>query len=219
MAYLSDSSTEGRNGIVILDLGTGVSWRHLDNAPQVHAERQSVPIIWGEAVYSIAGFGLPVTRVIYGADGADGITLSADGETLYWTAVGSRYMYSVQTAILRDNSPTSELLAQASIVSHGVIGISDGLETDSNGLVYTGNFEQNAINIFDPASGMPRVFVRDPRIGWTDAMAIATDGYIYFTENQLWRTPGHFPGTERRVRPFGLFRARLPNNGTKVQLL
>ena len=185
----------------------------------MHAERQSVPFIWGEAVYSIAGFGLPITRIIYGADGADGITLSADGEMLYWTAVGSRYLYSVPTAILRDNSPISELLAQASIASHGVIGISDGLETDSNGLVYTGNFEQNAINIFDPASGMTRVFVRDPRIGWTDSMSIATDGYIYFTENQLWRTPGHFPGTERRVRPFGLFRARLPDNGTKVQLL
>ena len=85
-----------------------------------------------------------------------------------------------------------------------MIGISDGLETDSNGLIYTGNFEQNAINIFDPASGMTRVFVRDPRIGWTDSMFVAADGYVYFTENQLWRTPGHFPGTERRVRPFGL---------------
>ena len=185
----------------------------------MHAERQSVPFIWGEAVYSITSFGLPITRIIYGADGADGITLSADGEMLYWTAVGSRYLYSVPTALLRDNSPTAELLAQASIVSHAVIGISDGLETDSNGLVYTGNFEQNAINIFDPASGMTRVFVRDPRIGWTDSMFIATDGYVYFTENQLWRTPGHFPGTERRVRPFALFRARLPDNGTKVQLL
>ena len=119
-----------------------------------------MPFIWGEAVYSIAGYGPPITRVIYGADGADGITLSADGETLYWTAVGSRYLYSVPTARLRDDSPTSELLAQASIVSHGVIGISDGLETDSNGLVYTGNFEQNAINIFDAASGMTKVFVR-----------------------------------------------------------
>ena len=59
----------------------------------------------------------------------------------------------------------------------------------------------------------------DPRIGWTDSMAVATDGYFYFTENQLWRTPGHFPGTERRVKPFALFRAKLPDNGTKVQLL
>ncbi len=59
----------------------------------------------------------------------------------------------------------------------------------------------------------------DPRIGWTDSMAVATDGYLYFTENQLWRTPSHFPGTERRVRPFALFRAKLPGNGTKVQLL
>jgi len=159
VAYITDSDAS-HNGIVIVDLGTGVSWRHLDNAPQLHAERQSIPFIWGEAVYSVAGTNLPVTRVLSGASGADGITLSPDGETLYWTAVGSRYLYSIPTARLRDNSPASELLAQASIVSHGVIGISDGLETDSNGLVYTGNFEQNAINIFDPVSGMTKVFVR-----------------------------------------------------------
>ena len=168
----------------------------MDNALQVHAERQSVPFIWGEAVYSITGFGLLITRIIYGADGADGITLSADGDMLYWTAIGSRYPYSVPTTILRDDSPTAELLAQASIVSHAVIGISDSLDTDSNERVYTGDFEQNAINIFDPASGMTRVFVRDPRIGWTDSMFVATHGYIYFTENQLWRTPGDFSGTE-----------------------
>ena len=50
-------------------------------------------------------------------------------------------------------------------------------------------------------------------------MAVAADGYLYFTENQLWRTPSHFPGTERRVKPYALVRAKLPGNGTKVQLL
>ena len=50
-------------------------------------------------------------------------------------------------------------------------------------------------------------------------MAVATDGYLYFTENQLWRTPSHFSGTERRVKPYALFRAKLPGNGTRVQLL
>ncbi len=104
------------------------------------------------------------------------------------------------------------------MVSHGQKGVSDGLETDSNGLVYLGNFEQNAIDIFDPATGLLSVFVRDPRIGWTDSMAVAADGYLYFTENQVWRTAGHYPGTDRRVRPFGLFRVRLPGGGGKVLL-
>jgi len=49
-------------------------------------------------------------------------------------------------------------------------------------------------------------------------MAIAMDEWMYFTENQLWRTPSHFPGTDRRVRLFALFRVNLLGNGTKVEL-
>jgi sugar lactone lactonase YvrE len=30
VAYITDSSTMGRNGIVVVDLGSGRSWRHLD---------------------------------------------------------------------------------------------------------------------------------------------------------------------------------------------
>ena len=49
-------------------------------------------------------------------------------------------------------------------------------------------------------------------------MSVASDGFLYFTENQLWRTPSFYPGTDRRVRPFALFRVKLPGNGTKVVL-
>ena len=215
MAYITDSSTEGRNGIVIVDLGTGKSWRHLDNTPQVRPQQQIVPIVWGEALYSIPGPGLPVTYLSFGADG---IALSSDGETLFWSAVGSRYLYSIPTIRLRDTSALSEIMAQASVVSHGEKGVSDGLETDTNGFIYAGIAEQNAIGIFNPANGTVNTFVRDPRLSWTDTMSVSTDGYLYFTENQLWRSPSFYPGIDRRVRPFALFRVKLPNNGTKVLL-
>ena len=217
IAYITDASQEGRNGIVMVDLGTGESWRHLDNTPEVRATRGFVPFIWGEAVYSLPpGPGQPITFA--GNFGADGIALSADGATLFWAAVGSRTLYSIPTERLRDKSPTSEIQAQASVVSRGEKGISDGLETDSNGLIYTGNFEDNAINVFNPANGTVQVFARDPRIAWTDTFAVATDGYVYFTENQFWRTKAYYPGTDRRVKPYVLFRAKCPGNGTKVNL-
>lgn len=166
-------------------------------------------------VYFISSTG----RITFISAGSDGIALSSDGETLYWTALGSRYLHSIPTARLRDNSPHSEIQAQASIRSLGQKGTSDGLETDSNGFVYAGHFEQNAIDIIDPVTGLTSIFVRDPRIGWPDTLAIASDGYLYFTDNQLWRLPGFAPGTDRRVRPFALFRVKLPKNGTKVLLL
>ena len=216
IGYITDSSNEGRNGIVIVDLGTGESWRHLDNAPQVHSDYQYVPFVWGNAVYALAG---TPKRINYVSAGADGIALSPQGETLYWTAVGSGCLYSIPTARLRDNSLASEIQAQASISSRGIKGTSDGMESDSNGFIYLGNFEQNAIKTFNPATGFFSVIVRDPRFSWTDSLYAATDGYLYFTENQLWGTPSYFPGTDRRERPFTLFRVKLPNNGTKALLV
>ena len=63
-----------------------------------------------------------------------------------------------------------------------------------------------------------QVFARDPRIGWTDTLSVGFDGYMYFTEHQLWRVPMFYPGVDRRVKPYVLYRAKLPGNGTKVVL-
>lgn len=193
----------------MVDLGSGESWRHLDGAPQVRAQQQFFATIWGENFYSPAVPGLPVSYLNFGADG---LAISADGDTIFWTDVGSRYLYSIPATRLRDRSEFSELLAQGSIVSHGEIGVTAGLETDTHGYIYVGNMEQNAINIFDPATGATSVFVRDPRIGWVDTMSVATDGFLYFTVNQLWRSP------DRRVKPYALFRVNLPGSGSKISL-
>ena len=216
VAYITDSSQEGRNAIVIVDLGTGNSWRHLDGTKYVRPETGFLPVIWGEVVYSLPNG--PTQPISQSTFGADGIALSADGATLYWSAVGSRYLYSIPTARLLDNSLTSELMAQQSVVSHGQKGISDGLETDTNGFIYGGNFEDNSIVFFNPANGTVNVIARDTLIGWTDTLSVAANGYIYFTENQLWRTPSFYPGTDRRIKPYVLYRAKLPGNGTKVVL-
>ena len=154
----------------------------------------------------------------YLAIGSDGIALSADGATLYWKSVSGRNLYSIPTARLRDHSLTSELLAQGSINNHGQTGITDGMETDTNDFIYHGNLEQNAISFFNPANGSDSLFVRDPRINWVDTMSTTPDGYLYFTVNQLLFGPATFPGTDRRQRPFALFRVPLLNNGTKPLL-
>ncbi|KAG9747938.1 hypothetical protein KCU59_g4230, partial [Aureobasidium melanogenum] len=63
------------------------------------------------------------------------------------------------------------------------------------------------------------LFVRDPRLNWIDTMSTGTDGYLYFTNNQLTFGPLVWPGTDRRQRPFALFRVKLPNNATKPLLV
>lgn len=216
VAYITDSSSEGRNGIIVVDLGTGESWRHLDGIAETRAERGFVPYVWGQPLYYLPGPGRPLTTVPLGSDG---IALSVDGEELYFGPVGGRGLYSVPTARLRERGPDSEVLAQAAVVNRGERGLSDGFETDTNGFVYAGNMEQNAIGFYNPQNASVSVWVRDPRISWVDTMAVADDGYLYFTDNQLAFSSAFYPGTDRRTRPFVLFRAKLPANGTRVSLL
>lgn len=215
VAYITDSSAEGRNGIIVVDLGTGESWRRLDGTREVRAERGFVPFVWGVPLYYIPGPGQPITTIPLGADG---IALSVDGEELFWGPVGGRGLWSIPTERLRDRGSESEVLAQGSVRFRGERGVSDGFETDSNGRIYIGNMEQNGIAIFEPGNGTLANFVRDPSVNWVDTMWIANDGYLYFTNNQLCFSPGFYPGTDRRVRPFALMRAKLPNNRTRVFL-
>ncbi|CAO2647729.1 Nn.00g086510.m01.CDS01 [Neocucurbitaria sp. VM-36] len=215
VAYITDSSSEGRNGIIIVDLGTGESWRHLNNIPEVSAERGFVPYVWGQPLYYIPGPDQPLTTVPLGSDG---IALSADGEDLYFGPVGGRGLFSVSTERLLDRSQSSELLAQAAVKNRGQRGVSDGFETDTNGYIYAGNMEQNEIGFYNPQNGSMTVLVRDPRISWVDTMYVADDGYLYFTDNQLAFSKAFYPGTDRRQRPFALFRVKLPGNGTRVDL-
>jgi hypothetical protein len=89
------------------------------------------------------------------------------------------------------------------------------LETDNNGLIYCGNIEDNSIVTFQNSTGTAEVFLNDPRFSWTDTMSLATDGYLYFMENQLWGGPGYSGGVDKRVKSF-LFRVKLPGKRTKV---
>jgi sugar lactone lactonase YvrE len=212
VAYITDSSPEGRNAIVVVDLGAKTAWRHLQNIPAVSATQGFVPKIWGESVYTNGSNGL-LGNVNFGADG---IALSADGQTLFFSTTGGRELYSVPTSNLRDNGSFSELKANGAVQYLGQKGYSDGLETDSNNNIYCGDMEDNSIAIYKPETGVVSVFVRDPRFSWTDTMSVATDGYLYFTENQLWLGAAFHGGVDRRQKPYVLFRVKLPGNGTKV---
>jgi sugar lactone lactonase YvrE len=94
-------------------------------------------------------------------------------------------------------------------------GVSDGLDSDSNGLVYAGSVEQNAVVIFNPEKGTILTYVRDPRLGWIDTFSIS-GGDLYFTENQLGRTPGLQGDVDKRVKPFVLWRVPLADGGWRI---
>ena len=108
--------------------------------------------------------------------------------------------------MLRDPAVTEEELARA-VRSLGRKGASDGIAEDDRGRVFAGDYENNAIRVLD--QGRWTTVVSDPRISWPDTLSIGTDGYLYFTANQLHRQPGFHGGRDLRRKPYELLRIRV----------
>ena len=144
---------------------TGKSWRHLDGNPKLRAHEQVVPVIWGVPMYTVSS---DKSQVGFFATGADGIALSADGEELYLSVISGRYLYSIPTARLRDTGFTSKVMAEGSLVTRAEKGISDGMESDTNGFIYAGDSERYSISLYNPHNGTMTPFLYDTRINWVD---------------------------------------------------
>jgi sugar lactone lactonase YvrE len=210
MAFITDSSQNGPNGIIVVDLDSGTSWRRLHNHPSTKAEQLKtfLPIVEGRPFLE---YQQPGGSVKHGgaAMGADGIAISSDGRRLYYCPLGSRKLYSVSTDALADKS-LDEQKVGASVADEGDRGgASDGLESDAEGYIYSTNYEHNAILRRDP-DGKWETVVHDPRLLWPDTLSLATDGYLYVTANQLHRQARfNKEGRDLRRKPYTLFRIKL----------
>ena len=216
IAYIADSSNEGRPSFIVLDLGSGQSWRQLSQDPSTLTPAGALDSYLGVPSYRIAQ---GAKQFSYGVTALDGIQISPDGGTIYYSPLYSSYLYSIETKYLRDHtSPAANAVASSSVRNLGQRGgFANGYEGDSNGLVYQLIPDQNAIFAYDPARARQTPFVRDPRILWPDSASVAEDGYIYWNVNQLFDSPGFNNGTDLRVKPGLIMRARCPGNGTKIR--
>ena len=201
--YLTDSSLRGPGAIIVMDIATGRAMRRLSGVPATSVDPAFVPVVEG----------LPVT--VEGADGqrkalgvaSDGIALSADGQTLYFTPLSSRHLYAVSTALLRDADVSEQQLA-AAVQDLGEKGASDGMAADAAGAVYAGDYEHNAIRKRRP-DGQWQTLVHDPRLLWPDTLSIGPDGYLYFIANQLHRQAAFRGGQDQRQKPYSLLRLKI----------
>ena len=107
-AYITDSSSEGPNAIVVVDLGTGKSWRRLNQHSSTLSEDQFLMFAEGRPVYQTLP-GYPPKAVNFAADG---IAISADGQDLYYCPINGTKLYAVSTAMLRDRSVSDAQVAR-----------------------------------------------------------------------------------------------------------
>jgi sugar lactone lactonase YvrE len=138
---------------------------------------------------------------------SDGIAISADGATLFYCPLSSRHLYAVPTAVLVDRS-VSDGEVEREVGDLGEKGASDGLEADDKGRVYAGDYERNNIRQRQ-LDGEWKTIAHDPRILWPDTMSVASDGYLYFTANQLHRQAQFHDGEDLREKPYSLFRIKI----------
>ncbi len=207
MAFITDSAQKGPNGIIVVDLASGKSWRRLHDHPSKKAKE------WPSFLQIVKGRPFlkhqPNGMVKQGAGmGSDGIAISADGARLYYCPLGSRRLYSVDTDALANRS-LEDSDAGATVTDEGDKGgASDGLESDAAGNIYATNYEHNSI-MRRRLGGAWETVVHDSRLLWPDTLSLATDGYLYVTANQLHRQARFHKGRDLRRRPYTLFRVRI----------
>lgn len=196
-AYISDSGPQGPNGIVVVDLDSGRSWRRLKGHASVRGHQ-------ADDGFSIAAEGEALSMEPVGADG---IALSPDGKTLWWTPLASYDVFRAPTDALADTAIGDDQVARAVETAAGRDFACDGLDTDREGRVYFTDVTNNAIARLIPSEMRYERILQDDRLIWPDAVALGPDRIIYVTSSQLNRSPQFQGGTDRRERPFRLFRA------------
>ena len=120
----------------------------------------------------------------------------------------------MDTDALLDESSTDEQVG-ATVRDEGMKPASDGLESDAQGRIYATAYEANAVVRRSP-DGRYETLAHDPRLLWPDTLALADDGSLYFTANQLQRRKDFTGGQDHREKPYVLFRVK--TDGTPVRL-
>src|ERR1700754_1483118 len=99
MAFITDSGTGvGPNGLIVVDLASGRSWRKLTGHPAMRAVEGFLAVIEGRPLPGLA-------------IGVDGIAISADGERLYVCPLSGRRLYSVSVDALADEGASDDAVA------------------------------------------------------------------------------------------------------------
>lgn len=202
VAYISDSglrsAPKNMAGLLVVDFASGDARRVLSQHPSLMPEANVKVFSHGQEVWP----GSPLVL------GINGIALSPDGATLYWTVTTGTNLWSMSTAALRNAKATDTQLA-ASVGNLGAVGgNTDGITVDKQGRVYITEVTRNGIVRYDPQAKTMRLLAADDGVHWPDTPAIAPDGALVFTASAL---NDHFagavkPGQER----YQLWRLSLP---------
>lgn len=189
VAYISDSGSRSapnnKVGLIVVDFATGDARRVLDRHPSLQVEPGVKVISHGADVWP----GKPLLI------GINGIALSPDGQTLYWTVTTGTRARAVPTAILRQTDSTDAQIAEEIQDLGAVGGNTDGIVTDAKGNLYITDVTRNGIVKYDPKTSAIALLAADEGVHWPDTPAIQPSGDLIFTSSRL---NDHFAGSVQR---------------------
>ena len=192
--YVADS---GRGGILVVDINNRETWRW-ENHPSLKAE--DVDLVVEDRTIQLPG---PDDSMVPARIAVNPITLSADGETVFYGAMTGETWYGVPAQLLRSRV-SDEKLAQAVEVV-GPKPISDGASTDGEGNHFITNLPDNSVDVLS-SDGELTLLIQDDRFLWIDNVRFGAESWLYLNVNQLHRTQALAGGTDIGRPPYQIFR-------------
>ncbi|HIP78157.1 MAG TPA: hypothetical protein EYH07_06815 [Kiloniellaceae bacterium] len=177
-AYITDSGIfcdPLHGGLLIYDSNSNAARRILDRSKFTNNEPHFFFNIDDRTVLKNGGM----------QTGADGVALSGDKDTLYWTNLTGNTLYSLDADLLRDFTVSETVLENAVSVESVLPSNTDGMTADRDGNVYMTALSLDGLMKLDSSTGQVSRFLHHPEMNWPDTLAWGPDGALYVVSNHL----------------------------------
>ena len=204
MVYISDSGifcNPLKGGLLVYDIQRNQAKRVLSAPEFVNDEAYTFQIHGRDVLRAKNGQPNPMKT------GADGMALSGDKKTLYWTNLTGNRLLSLPTALIRDFSQSEEAVKKAVKVEAILPSNTDGMTADREGNLYMTALTLNGLMKRDVRTGQVSPWVSHPDISWPDTLAWGPRGALYLVSNHLhlW-VDGDMDFDQPKVPNFRIYR-------------
>lgn len=207
VVYISDSGifcSPLKGGLIVYDIKANKARRVLSAPEWVNDEAFTFRIHGREVLKAKDGQPNPMKT------GADGIALSGDKQTLYWTNLTGNRLLALPTAVIRDFTRSEEDVKKAARVVTTLPSNTDGMTADRDGHLYMTALSANGIMKRDARTGAISTLVASDEISWPDTLAWGPGGSLYLVSNHLhlW-VDGDMDFDRPKVPNFRIYRLQL----------
>lgn len=203
--FISDSGNRGGSpvpaGIIVIDLNTNKARRVLDKHISVQDDPERPLIVNGEEVFPNQPLAI----------GINGITLSPDGETLYWSITTGDALYAIDTSLIRNFSTEQNVISERVKGPFRFGGGSDAIIGLDNGHLLVTDITNNRLVNFNPETERFHTVIEGKDFIWPDSLAFDFKGNVLLTTNHLNHAFGGTMDFDKSDPNFRIFRLPISN--------